>query len=435
MVTTTEQTSTKLPPAYWRLWSGQAVSLFGDEFFKVVLLWYAGLAGLAESGSLGLAMALPIAIFGMFGGVIADWFPRVWVMIISDLSRAAAAALAAIMLALDPTPSFAALLAVAALLVTLGLPFRPAVQAAMPDLVGADRNRLVAADAWLMGMTLTVAAAGPAIAGLSFGLGMATLLAFDAASFVFSAAMIWSLRNGFASAERETRTDTPTGPDAPATTATRSAGSEWRGMSLGTLVGTLLRRVLDGLRFAMRHPVLRPSFLTFPVMEAVLFSLSFFLPQLLHGRGHSVQTLGVLLTVWTVGRVCGLLAFRSGWLKLRRSLVFRINFVFQGLAVLVIASSGSLVVMGAAFLLLGLPAGAAQVAMSTYLQTEVPRELRAQAFACLSSIVTWCAPLGPVLLGLVGSAFGVTPVFAVIGAVLLAGGVFLASRRSFAQLD
>jgi predicted MFS family arabinose efflux permease len=206
-------------------------------------------------------------------------------------------------------------------------------------------------------------------------------------------------------------------------------------MSLGTLVGTLLRRVLDGLRFAMRHPVLRPSFLTFPVMEAVLFSLSFFLPQLLHGRGHSVQTLGVLLTVWTVGRVCGLLAFRSGWLKLRRSLVFRINFVFQGLAVLVIASSGSLVVMGAAFLLLGLPAGAAQVAMSTYLQTEVPRELRAQAFACLSSIVTWCAPLGPVLLGLVGSAFGVTPVFAVIGAVLLAGGVFLASRRSFAQLD
>lgn len=71
------------------LWSGQTLSRIGDFLYEVALAWWV----LQESGSAGamatvliFAMA-PTVLFSLFGGVIVDRYPRLPMMIGSDVVR------------------------------------------------------------------------------------------------------------------------------------------------------------------------------------------------------------------------------------------------------------------------------------------------------------------------------------------------------------
>jgi MFS family permease len=71
------------------VWGGQTISLLGDRIFQVALAWWV----LEETGS-AIAMGavfifstIPMLIFLLIGGVLVDRFPRLWLMLISDLAR------------------------------------------------------------------------------------------------------------------------------------------------------------------------------------------------------------------------------------------------------------------------------------------------------------------------------------------------------------
>jgi MFS family permease len=71
------------------LWNGQALSRIGDHLYQVALAWWV----LQETGSAGamatvLIFALaPTVLFALYGGVLVDRYPRLPILIGSDVVR------------------------------------------------------------------------------------------------------------------------------------------------------------------------------------------------------------------------------------------------------------------------------------------------------------------------------------------------------------
>jgi MFS family permease len=151
----------------------------------------------ASTMYLSLTILLTIGAVGLFeplGAVVADRWDRKKALIWSDLIGTSLFAL----LALTREP--AALLAVALLTAIAETPFRAGSVAAIPNLV--DDERLIAkANGWVgvgsnLGITL-----GPALGGVLVAwLGASPVFLLNAASFVVSAGLIWSIRAPFSGA-------------------------------------------------------------------------------------------------------------------------------------------------------------------------------------------------------------------------------------------
>lgn len=112
-----------------------------------------------------------------------------------------------------------------------------------------------------------------------------------------------------------------------------------------------------------------------------------------------------------------------------------VNFILQGIAVLMVALIPILWVAMIGFVLLGLPAGAAQVSMSSYIQVEIPPQMRGRVFAALTSFITWLMPLGPLVLGALAAWQGVHFAFFIIAAVFLLGGFHIASYSAVREVQ
>ena len=176
------------------LWGGQTVSFAGDMAFLVAIGWYVTtLTG--SAGSLGIVLAIQSAALLttlLIGGVIADRYPRRRLMIGSDLARAV---LVGILAALDATGSlsFTAILVLVALIGLADGFFQPAFGGIVPLVV--EQPFLASANSMLNVARQTAAIGGPALAALVYGTaGSTTVFALDAASFVFSAALLWLAR-------------------------------------------------------------------------------------------------------------------------------------------------------------------------------------------------------------------------------------------------
>jgi MFS family permease len=410
MTATAPSLAQSTAPAVWRnryfrrLWTGQVVSNLGDQCYRVAVLWYLANAthGIRNVALLAIAMAVPTAVFGMFAGAIADRFDRWRVMLLTDIGRAALAVVIAVTLPL--ANSTGAVYLGSAFLVLLGLAFNPAVQASLPRVVGEERVQLIAADSWLIGSLMASSSLGPALAGLLYVFHANTLVLLDAATFLVSAATLWSLR-------ARLRTHDAPAPGGVATVA-------------------LLKRVRLGSAYLRKEPVLRPQFATFPFMESLLYAVAFLLPIYVTRLGYGSGAFGLLMGVWMAGRIVGLVVFKRSRLSEHRGLVFGANFIVQGCGIALASASHSLALSAVGLLLAGLPSGGAQVAMSSYVQTSVPDDQRALVFATLSSRVMWLMPLGPLALGLLADHVGIRTTFGLSAVGLVLGGVFIASRRA-----
>jgi MFS family permease len=172
------------------VWSAQAVSLIGDAAFVTALGWRTfTLAGAGKLGLVLAANALAMLTTVLIGGALADRFPRRTLMIVSDLARfVAVAALAAIDASGHLTFGLLLLLAV---LMGLGDGFfYPAFGGIVPLLVEAwavpSANAMIGVARWSSVLL------GPSIAAIVYGAsGSATVFALDAASFLFSASLLW----------------------------------------------------------------------------------------------------------------------------------------------------------------------------------------------------------------------------------------------------
>jgi MFS family permease len=175
------------------LWSGQSISRLGDSLFSIALAWWV----LQKTGSatvMGMVLicsTVPMILCLLFGGVAVDRFPRVRLMLASDLLRGGVIIVVATLAFLQ----WLQLWHIFVLSIIFGIAdafFSPAYAALIPDLLppellpGANSLRSISKQAALL--------IGPAIAAVVIALG-GTSLAFtcDGISFALSAGCLLAL--------------------------------------------------------------------------------------------------------------------------------------------------------------------------------------------------------------------------------------------------
>ena len=176
------------------LWLGQSASVIGDALVLVAVgLYVTRLTG--DPSDVGLvlgAYSLPVVVFVLIGGVVADRLPRQQVMIATDVVRCVLHATLALLIATGAVRIWH-MVVIGALFGTAEAFFRPAYTGLVPQTV--DEDDIQPAQA-LSGVSMQLAEiVGPAMAtALVLGVGGAAAFAVDAATFAVSALLLLRLR-------------------------------------------------------------------------------------------------------------------------------------------------------------------------------------------------------------------------------------------------
>ncbi|MFI6602726.1 MFS transporter [Nonomuraea sp. NPDC050536] len=392
-------------PTYRRVWIGQAVSHIGLAVTVVSVsqqVWTLTHSSLWV-GMLGLANLLPLVVFGLWGGAVADAVDRRKLLLVGSLI-AWSSTLLVLVQALIGLDDVYFLLATVALGAT-GFAISSATRGAIiPRIIGPE---LVPAANALNSLVYSLGAiVGPMIGGgvLAWG-GFASAYAIDA--LLFTASLYAAFRL----------------PALP---------------PLGEVTRPGARAVYEGLRFIAGSRVLLMSFAVDIV--AMVFALPRALfPQLAaESFGGSMIALGWLNSGMAIGSVAG--ALFSGWVgRVRR----------QGLALVAVIAVWGLAVAAAGlthqlwlvvtFMALG---GAADVISSVWrqsiLQLYAPDEMRGRLQGVFMVVVAGGPRLGDLRAGVTAAAFGLTGAFVGGGlacaiAVVLVGLAVPAFRNYDAQ--
>ena len=215
------------------LWSGQIVSMSGSMMQRAAILWHVSLLAPVDQkglalGLVGLAYVVPIVVFSLISGVVADALDRRRVMLTTQISMAIVAALLAA-ITLGGLAVAWPIYALAALSAAAGSFDGPARQSLFPNLV--PREHLPNAISLNTIMFQAASVIGPALAGLIIAIGgVGWAYALNALSFLAVIAALLLMR------------------DVP-----RHAGGGRRKISL--------RAALDGLRFVFEAPLIRSTML------------------------------------------------------------------------------------------------------------------------------------------------------------------------------
>lgn len=387
---------------YRALWLGQIVSLIGTQMryvaipFQVFQITHSTLA----VGLIGLVEVVPLIVFSIIGGALADSLDRRKVMAVAQvIFLVDSAALA--LVSLGDRPSLVAIYVLTGIGGAVGAVDRPARSAMVPALV--EPTQLTAAMALHQVVFHVTQIAGPALGGvLISALGeVAWVYVIDAVSFLAGlVALGWVPSSTGATANDE-----------------------------GALSLTAIR---EGLVFAWRTPLILSIFIV--DLVAMIFGMPrAVFPALAEETFHQGAIgLGLLYAAPSVGALVG--ALTTGWVK---------NVERQGAAVLIAVAA-----WGAAITLAGLSlfslaltllflalAGAADVVSAvfrgTMLLDATPELLRGRTQALNLMVVTGGPRLGDVEAGAVAGLIGAGPSIVVGGVACLAGtGVVAAAFSS-----
>jgi hypothetical protein len=177
-----------------RLWSGMTLSLLGDGAFLVAMTWQVYLLSNAPTALayVGIAMSVPTIVLLLVGGAVSDRVDRRRLMVASDVIRAGAVGLLAV-LTLTGTLALWHVVALCAVYGAATAFFNPAFDAIVPDLLpSAELAQANALDQLVRPISFRLL--GPAIGGwLVASLGAGAAFALDATTFALSAAAVSSL--------------------------------------------------------------------------------------------------------------------------------------------------------------------------------------------------------------------------------------------------
>ncbi|WP_445067167.1 MFS transporter [Streptomyces sp. SAS_281] len=397
-------TPLRTSPDYRRLWFGNTVSWIGQGMTALaVSLQVYDLTGSAFSvGLIGACSLVPLVVFGLYGGAVADTVDRRKLGLVSAFgSFLLSVALVGVTVAgVEQVGVLYAVVALQAVCFALNSPARSSMIARL-----LPAGQLPAANA-LNSMTSTTGTlVGPMLGGLIVGWwGYRAAYGVDAVTFTASLYAMWRL---------------------PSMLPDRDDAADRKRAS-----------VLDGLRFLGTRPNLRMTFLSdlcamvlaqpralFPVVAVVWY-------------GGDAKTTGLLVAAPALGALLG--GVFSGWLGSvrRHGLAVLVAVACWGAAIAVFGLTRQLW-LGILFLAL---AGAADttsmVFRNTMLQAAVPDELRGRLQGVFIVVVAGGPRLGDFL---AGSAADLTsPGLAVTGggiACAVAVGLLALRWPAFSRYD
>ncbi len=395
------------------LWAGQTISRVGDFLYQVALAWWV----LEHTGSAAAMSAVlivsfaPMLLFLLLGGVIVDRYPRVPVMLVSDVARGAAV-LAVGGLALAGRLELWHVYAASLLFGLVDAFFQPAVTAFVPEVVPPDD--LPSANS-LSSISLQLGRViGPGLGGAVIGqLGIAGAFLLNGASFLVSAAFLAPLL--FLS-KRPTL-----------------AGAE-----PGAQPASILGDVREGLATVAGSPVLWISIVVFALTNITLAGpYSVAMPFLVKDNLHKdVDTLGWLYAMFPIGYVLGVLWMGRLRRIRRRGLVMNLGLA---LAAVMLAGFGlpqaPLAVLMAAAIINGAALEAGNLAWVNLLQERVPPERlgRVSSIDLMGSYVL--IPVGFAVGGWATDQFGAPPVFLMGGGITAVVALLALLHPAIRRLD
>lgn len=380
---------------FWKFWTGETISNFGTSMtqFAVPLLVFKLTGSAVLLGGTVALVGLPHLLFGLVIGAWSDRLDRKRLMIAVDL-------LSALIIASIPAASALGLLSIAWIYAALFLAatvyifFESAQFAAIPSLVGHEH--LVTANGRIQASFAAAGILGPLVGGaLLVIVPIETLLYVDAASFVVSAVALSLVRRSFNTTRPALRT-------------------------------SVRADITEGLRYVLRHPVLRNISLMMAMINFV--SVTVFAQLVLYAKQRFAATdseVGIFFAAGGVGVV--LCSLAAGPLRARWS--------FGNVALGALMASGLLIVALAyapsvptAIVLFGLTSGLGtlfNINTGSLRQAIVPAHMLGRIIS-VAAVLAWSMnPLGSMVGGVIVERTGdIATVYAATGAVVFAIALF-----------
>ncbi|MEU6041639.1 MFS transporter [Actinomadura sp. NPDC047616] len=362
-------------PAYRRLWLGQAVSFVGFQVTAVAVpvQVYDVTRSSFWVGVLGVVNLVPLIVFGLWGGAVADHVDRRRLLFGSSCVMWVATLLlfAQALLGMDDLWLIMAVVAVQAMGFAVASPTRNAI---IPRLL--DRSLVPAANTLSFTASQIGMLAGPLVAGVILARWhYAAAYAMDAV--LFTVGLYAALRL----------------PAIP---------------PLGEVTGTPgLRSVFEGLRYLATQPVLLMSFVVDIIAMGVAMPRALF-PELAETRFGGEDAVGWLFASIAIGAFIG--GLMSGWIgRVHRQGVALVGaIVVWGLAV---AVAGLAHQLWLAVVLLAVGGAAdlvSAVFRQTMLQTYAPDEMRGRLQGVFTVVVAGGPRLGDLRAGATAAFAGAT---------------------------
>jgi MFS family permease len=377
--------------AYRRVFGGVAVTMLGQQMTLVAVPFqvYRLTGSSLMVGVTSVVALVPLVVFGLLGGAIADAVDRRVLLLVTSIGAAVTSALLAVQALLPGNGHLAVLWVLTALVSAFAAVNQPTRSAVIPALVGVEG--VAAANALAMTVRQAGVIVGPLLAGLLIGTGGLPLTyTIDALGFVAAVFLLRGLPS------------LPPGGEAP-----------------GSLrPGTAVRGVWEGFAFLRTQPVLLMTFVVDIIAMLFAWPQAVF-PQLSQTTfAGDANSLGWLFAGVSVGSL--VMGLTSGW-------VSRVDR--QGAVVL-----GAIAVWGVAIVGFGLVstlwlavlclavAGAGDmvsaVLRSSMLQTAAPDEMRGRMQGVFIVVVAGGPRLGDLRAGVLASTVGVS-------AAMVSGGVVI----------
>lgn len=382
------------------LWSAQVISSFGDKvtlFALAFVTWQITHSALSTVLSIVLA-TVPYAVFGLFGGAVADALGHRRAMIACDLVRVAVIGVIPASLALGmPLAVPYVLVLVSALCSTV---FNPARMGLVPDLV--PREQLASSNSMVYASDRTVEIVGSVVAGAIVAVLGAAAFYVDAATFALSALLLMRITTA-----------------APAV----------RGLRL-LRVG---RDALEGLRFLVDNSVLRANTIFSLLAQLSIPVLNGLTPVLVfRDYGLGPEQFGVVEAAQAAGAVGAGLTLPSLLARQPKGKLVIVGFAVYGAVLLLIGAAPTFAIVALLFVGAGVANVLFYIPNVTISQELAPTELRARVFGARMALLnlTWL----PVVLaaGAIAEVTSANVLIAAAGAFTLAValiGSFIGSLR------
>lgn len=367
---------------YRRLWLGNAVSMFGFQLTAVAVPveMYALTNDSLWVGLLGLAALVPLLIFGLWGGAIADAVDRRRLLLASS-TLTWATTFGLLLQALLRVNSPELLLALVAVQSTAFAVSSPARNAIISRLVPP---RLLPSALTLNFTTFQATMViGPLTVGLlfaRFATETALPLAYGVDALLFTVSLWAAYR-------------LPAVPPVdPAPGGARAAG---------------LRSIADGFRYLASAPVLLLSFAV-DIIAMVLAMPRALFPQVAEDRFGGGAAIGWLFSAIAIGSVLG--GLTSGWISRvrRQGLALVVAVVGWGLAIALAGLADQLWLVVGLLALAGAADLVSAVFRQSMLQAYVPDRMRGRLLGVNTTVVAGGPRLGDLRAGIMAAAFGVS---------------------------
>ncbi len=394
---------------------GQIISLFGNAILRFALPLYL----LRETNSSSLFGAvtassfIPMIIFTLLGGVIADRKNKRNIMVILDFTTAAIILLFIPML--GKVPIVPLMIAVLMILFGISGAYQPAVQASIPLLT--EKETLMKGNAVINMVSTLSGLLGPIIGGILFGsFGILPILFISTGCFVFSAVM-------------EIFIHIPYIKQADNKSVLRAAGFDLREcLAYVKNDKPIFLSVLVIL--ALFNLVLSAAMVVgIPIMVVQVLEMS----DTALGITEAAMGLGGLAGGIIAGTAAQKMKLKNGWITL---VLCSLAALLMGISLLefipplvgyIIITAGSFGAMCAATMF--------SVSLFTAVQQQTPPHLLGKIMAVITAISSCSQPLGQAVYGVLFDTLSNMPYTVMIGSAAASMAVALGSKRIFERLD